>query len=138
MLTSELRERQHGGVVKGSSSKQPDPFIFSTDMVRDLHLLAFARGTLDWGGSLRPSLAAGRGEHPDEYSDASVLVTLLVMVVWQLSPRQMAKRLKQWGELAVACGYTPSQTISASQLYRRRDRLGLWVYFLTFCAWSGC
>jgi hypothetical protein len=103
-------------------------------MVRGLHLLAFAKGVLGWASGLRPSLSAGRGGHPDEYSDASVLVTLLVMVVWQLSPRQMAKRLKQWGELATACGYMPGQTISASQLYRRRDRLGLWVYFLTFCA----
>lgn len=68
------------------------------------------------------------------YSDETVLVTLLVMLVWQLSPEAMVKRLRRWSELASACGYLPGQVVSSSQLRRRRDRLGLWVYFWTFCA----
>jgi len=134
MLTSELEQRQRGELVEPTSTGQRDLFIFSTDMVRDLQLMAFARSVLALAMSLRPALPAGRGGRPDVYSDESVLVSLLVMVVWQLSPRQMAKRLGRWEALAVTCGYPPGQTISASQLYRRRERLGLWVYFLTFCA----
>jgi len=132
MLTSELAERQRGELVEASAG-ECDPFVFSTDMVRDLQLLAFARQVLSLAGSLRPALPGSRGR-PDTYRDESVLVTLLVMAVWQLPPRQMAKRLRRWDELAMVCGYLPGETISASQLYRRRDRLGLWVYFLTFWA----
>jgi len=46
----------------------------------------------------------------------------------------MADRLARWPALAAACGYDPTHTISASQLYRRRDQLGLVAYFVTFCA----
>lgn len=133
MLTSELTERQRGDIVE-TDNKQPDPFVFSTDLIRDLQLMVFARQVLGLAMSFRPALPTARGGRPDTYSDESILVSLLVMAVWQLSPRQMAKRLKRWLALAVACGYQPGETISASQLYRRRDRLGLWVYFLTFCA----
>jgi len=133
MLTQELQERQAGMVVK-TGEKVVDPFIFSTEMIRDLWLMEFAAGVIRLAQGRCPVLPAASGGRPERYSDASVLVTLLVMWVWQLSPRQMAKRLKQWSELALACGYEPEQTISASQLYRRRDRLGVWVYFLTFVA----
>jgi hypothetical protein len=68
------------------------------------------------------------------YTDATVLVTLLVMMVWQLSPETMVKRLRRWSDLALACGYPPGQIMSSSQLRRRRDRLGLWAYFWSFCA----
>lgn len=59
---------------------------------------------------------------------------LLGMMVWQLSPETMVKRLRRWVELAVACRYQPGHIISSSQLCRRRDSLGLWTYFWTFCA----
>jgi hypothetical protein len=133
MLTSELAERQRGAIAV-SDSKQGDPFVFSPDMVGDLQLMTFARQVLRLASIVRPALPAPPGGRPDTYSDASILVTVLVMAVWQLSPRQMAKRLKRWAALAVACGYQPGETISASQLYRRRDRLGVWTYFLVFCA----
>ena len=103
-------------------------------MIKDLKLMAFAKAVLSLAMSLRPALPDSRGGHPDEYSDESILVTVFVMAVWQLSPRQMVKRLKKWDDLATACGYRPGEIISASQLYRRRDRLGLWMYFLVFCA----
>lgn len=133
MLTQEIQERQAGSVVVGNQ-KAVDPFVFSPEMVRDLRLMEFAGQVLRVAKGTQPALPATSGGRPDTYSDESVLVTLLVMLVWQLSPRQLAKRLKQWPVLAVACGYEAGITISASQLYRRRERLGLWVYFLTFVA----
>jgi len=133
MLTSELIERQQGTVAL-RSNKKADPFVFSTDMVRELQLIVFARQVLGRVSTVRPVLPAPRGGRPPRYKDESILVTILVMAVWQLSPRQMAKRLGRWDDLAIACGYRPGETISASQLYRRRDQLGLWVYFFTFCA----
>ena len=134
MLASELAERQRGDIVGTAGMKAGDLFVFSPAMVRDLELMNFARAVLGLAMRLRPTLPASRGGHPDVYSDESILVTVFVMAVWQLSPRQMVKRLKRWDALALACGYRLGETISASQLYRRRDRLGLWMYFLTFCA----
>jgi len=111
-----------------------NPFIFSTELIARLQLLSFARQVLAVACRLDPfRLPAGRGR-PDCYPDEVILVTLMVMSLWQLSPRAMARRLRRWPELARACGYSPPQTISASQLYRRRDRLGLWVYLITFWA----
>jgi hypothetical protein len=81
---------------------------------------------------MQPKRLPSVGGHPDTYSEATILVTILVMAIWCLSPRQMVNRLQRWSALAEACGYPSGQVISASQLYRRRDRLGLWVYFVTF------
>jgi len=115
--------------------KQEDPFIFSTDLIERLQLLNFAREVL--GLALRlmpiPQLPSGPGR-PDVYPDEVILVTIMVMTIWQLSPRGMVRRLRRWSALAQACGYDPLPVISASQLYRRRERLGLWAYFVTFCA----
>lgn len=113
--------------------KNEDPFVFSVDLVRRLQLLAFARRVLALACCLLrpPRLPSARGR-PDTYSDEVILVTVMVMSIWQLSPYAMARRLRRWPELAVACGYSPPNIISSSQLYRRRDRLGLWVYFITF------
>jgi hypothetical protein len=133
MLTQELQKRQAGTVVVGGQ-KRVDPFVFSPEMIRDLQLMEFAGQVMKMARGMRPALPAPNGGRPETYSDESVLVTLLVMLVWQLSPRAMAKRLKQWPALALACGYKRDETISASQLYRRRDRLGNWGYFLTFVA----
>ena len=114
MLTSEVVERQRGEIV-ASKHQEADPFVFSTDMVRDLQLMVFVRQVLRLAFMARPALPASRGGRPLVYSEESILVTILVMAVWQLSPRQMAKRLKRWDELARACGYQPGKTISASQ-----------------------
>lgn len=114
--------------------KPEDPFIFSTDLIAHLQLLSFARQVLRLAFSLLPLRLPPAGGRPDCYPDEVVLVTLIVMSIWQLSPRAIARRLRRWPELASACGYSPSQVISPSQLYRRRDRLGLWVYWVTFCA----
>lgn len=133
MLTQEIQERQAGTVVV-NDPKAVDPFVFSPEMVRDLRLMEFAGEVIRVAKGTRPVLPASTGGRPETYTDESVLVTLLVMLVWQLSPRQMAKRLKQWPALAQACGYKLGETISASQLYRRRDGLGNWVLFVTFVA----
>lgn len=132
MLTCELRERQQGALQ--AKEKEDDPFVFSPQMVKELNLMRFAHRVLSWCAPFRPRLPSGQGGHPIVYSDESILVTLLVMMVWQLSPEAMVKRLRRWSELSLACGYEPGQIISSSQLRRRRDHLGLWTYFLTFCA----
>jgi len=46
----------------------------------------------------------------------------------------MVKRMRRWEILADACGFTPNEVISSSQLRRRRDQLGVWVYFVMYCA----
>ena len=50
----------------------------------------------------------------------------------------LVKRMQRWSELALSCGYAPEQVISASQLRRQRDQLGLWVYAITFCSLVAC
>jgi hypothetical protein len=132
MVAAELANRQQGSIIAHEESD--DPFIFSPQMVKDLHLMSFAGRVLALVAGLRPALPAGQGGRPVAYSDATVLVTLLVMMVWQLSPEAMVKRLRRWPELATACGYRPGQIMSSSQLRRRRDSLGVWTYFWTFCA----
>jgi hypothetical protein len=137
MITSELSKRQRGEVEGYLTPKDADPFVFSKDLVYELRLIEFAQQILSWSNRLRPVLPKGPGGHPIEYSSATILVTLLVMAVWQLSPEAMVKRLCRWNELALACGYEPGHVISSSQLRRRRDQLGIWVYFLTFCGLVG-
>jgi hypothetical protein len=130
MLTTELAIWQQKAITVASNE---DPFIFSTQLVNDLHLQPLARLIISLARKWRPALPAGPGGRPPKYSDASILVTIMVMSVWQLSPEAMVRRMKRWSELALACGFGPGQIISSSQLRRRRDNLGIWVYFLTFC-----
>jgi hypothetical protein len=132
MLARELAERQQGSVSR--YEKPEDLFIFSPQMVKELALMGFAHKVLSLSAPFRPALPSGQGGHPLVYSDASILVTLLVMMVWQLSPEAMVKRLRRWPDLAAACGYEGGAIISSSQLRRRRDSLGLWTYFVVFCA----
>jgi len=82
----------------------------------------------------RPKRLTSCSDRPDVYPDEAILVAAIITALWQLSSRQMVNRLKRWPALAQGCGYQPWQVINASQLYRPRDRLGLLVYFLTFCA----
>ena len=137
MITLELSMRQRGEVKGCEFEKAADPYVFSKDMVSELRLIEFAQQVLSWSTRMRPALPKGPGGHPLEYASATVLVTLLVMSVWQLSPETMVKRLCRWDELARVCGYEPGRVISSSQLRRRRDQLGIWVYFLTFWALVG-
>jgi hypothetical protein len=100
---------------------EPDPFIFSVDLVQQLQLMEFARRVLAAAAHLmQPKRLPSVGGHPDTYSEATILVTIMVMAIWRLSPRQMVNRLQRWPALAEACGYSSGQVISASQLYRRR------------------
>ena len=50
------------------------------------------------------------------YSDVSIFITASVMKVWKLSLGEITRRLKLYPQLAVACGYQPSETISKSHL----------------------
>ena len=72
---------------------------------------------------------AGRTE---VYSDVSIFITALVMKVWKLSLGEITRRLKLYPELAVACGYQPSETISKSHLSRRLRRLGPLPFLVYF------
>jgi hypothetical protein len=58
------------------------------------------------------------------------------MSVWHLSPEAMVRHMKRWIDWAVACEYAPGGVISSSQLLRRRDNLGIWVYRVTFCLFN--
>ncbi len=130
MLTTELAKRQEQTLAAIGSE---DPFIFSPQLVNQLRLLSLARLIVLFANWVQPALPAGPGGRPVTYRDESVLVAIWVMSLWQLSPESMVRRLKRWPELAAACGFTPGQVISSSQLRRRRDTLGIWVYFVTFC-----
>jgi hypothetical protein len=130
MLSTELAKRQQRAI---NAFVGEDPFIFSPQMVHDLHLLPLARFIVKVSARIRPTLPAGPGGRPVTYLDESILVTIWVMSVWQLSPEAMVRRTKRWPNLATACGFVPGAVISSSQLRRRRDNLGIWVYFMTFC-----
>lgn len=66
------------------------------------------------------------------YSDVSIFITVLVMKVWKLSLGEITRRLKLYPELAIACGYRPSETISKSHLSRRLRQLGPLPFLLYF------
>jgi hypothetical protein len=88
-------------------------------------------------GRLHPSLPPPRhpGGRPPDYSDETVLLTLLVMRAWRLSLEKIADWLARDEPLALALGFRPGKpTISAAQLSRRSRRLGLWPYLLFFLA----
>ncbi len=110
-----------------------DRFIFSTQMIRELQVSKLARLIVTWANGWQPALPAGPGGRPQTYLDESILVTLMVMSVWQLSPEALLRRMKRGSDLALAWGFALGEVISSSQLRRRRDTLGIWVYFLTFC-----
>lgn len=130
MLPTELAIWQQKAITIATGE---DPFIFSTQMISELHLRPLARLIVTWANGLQLSLPAGPGGRPQTYLDESILVTIMVMSVWQLSPEAMIRRLKRWSDLALACGFVPGEVISSSQLRRRQDNLGIWVYFLTYC-----
>ena len=84
---------------------------------------------------LHPTLPRPRhpGGHPLDYSDETVLLTLLVMRTWRLSLEKIANWLGRDEPLALALGFRPGgPTISPSQLSRRSRQLGLWPYLLFF------
>lgn len=130
MLTTELARCQQRAI---HTFVGEDPFVFSPQLVNELRLLFLAGLIVKLSGWLRPALPAGPGGRPITYRDESILTAIFVMSVWQLSPETMVRRMKRWPELAVACGFAPGVVISSSQLRRRRDNLGLWTYFVTFC-----
>lgn len=86
---------------------------------------------------LQPALPPPRppGGRPQDYSDQSVLLSLLVMRAWRVSQEKIAEWLRRDEALARAVGFTcADKTISASQLSRRSRQLGLWPYLLFFLA----
>jgi len=106
MLAAEWAQRQQGSIQ--THEKTDDPFVFSPQLVQDLRLMTFARQVLT---CVTQRLASGQGGRPLSYTDETVLVRLLMMV-WQLSPEAMVKRLRRWPDLATACGYSPGQAVA--------------------------
>jgi len=129
MLTTELAKRQEQALTNIVGE---DPFVFSPQLINQLRLLPLAQLIVKRASWLQPTLSAGSGGRPLTYRDESVLVVIWVMSLWQLSPERMVRQLKRWSELASACGFLPGKIISSSQLRRRRDKLGIGLYFITF------
>ena len=112
-------------------SKEIQGWLFSPQFLGILRItqIAGAIFTALEKKSLPKEPYAGRKE---VYSDVSIFITALVMKVWKLSLGEITRRLKLYPELAVACGYQPSETISKSHLSRRLRRLGPLPFLLYF------
>lgn len=130
MIATELAKRQQTALTKVTGE---DPFVFSPGLIRELHLDKVASLIVWLSARTRPTLPKSIGGRPIVYRDESILVVIFVMSVWQLSPEAMVRLLKRWSVLALACGFEEDRIVSSSQLRRRRDALGIWVYFITFC-----
>ena len=115
-------------------TNQPDPWISLPQFISLINLVSIACKSITLGYRLicPKRLPRAPGGRPDVYPDIVVFITIVVMYVWCLSPRKMANWLKRWPGLAIACGYQPYHTISASQLSRRMHRFGLAPYFAAF------
>ncbi len=136
---------QHGEQELACTSSTPNPRRgLWIDPVRFVELIdgpALARWAclmaLVLRGRLHPSLPPPRhsGGRPPEYSDETVLLTLVVMRAWRLSLEKIADWLARDKALALALGFLPGRpTISASQLSRRSRQLGLFPYLLFYLA----
>lgn len=85
--------------------------------------------------SLRPGNRAGRKQ---TYSDATVLLSVIVMRVWRKGYESFSGWLNRNSTLAVSLGYTVTngqgqlQTISSSHLSRRARQLGFWPFLFFF------
>lgn len=92
MLPTELAIWQQKAITVATGE---DPFIFSTQMISELQLRKLARLIVTWANGWPPSLPAGPGGRPQTYLDESILVTIMVMSVWQLSPEALVRRMKR-------------------------------------------
>jgi len=136
--------REHPGqqelvTVKPDASRKRGLWIEPTRFIELIDGPALARWACATAVVLRarlcPSLPSPRhpGGHPQVYSDASILLTLLVMRAWRLSLEKIDNWLSRNVALALALGFAPEgPTISYSQLSRRSRQLGLLPYFLFF------
>ena len=114
-----------------SANKEVQGWIFSPQFITILQIADIANAicSLLKRRSLSRKAYEGRIE---VYSDVSIFITVLVMKIWRLSLGEVARRLKLYPALAVACGYQPGKTISKSHLSRRIRRLGPLPFFLFF------
>lgn len=76
--------------------------------------------------------AAGQGRGEPIYTDVQIMLTAIVQAVWKLSQHEVCRWLKQYSQLAEACGYRPNQTISQSHYSRRVRQLGMTVWVIYF------
>lgn len=131
----DVRERPDlGGTAKGLWI---EPGTLLT-LINGWHVAQWAIGL---SYRLQPTLqaTAGPGRKPT-YSDATVLLSVIVMRVWRKGYESFTGWLGRNPALAKSLGYTTSdtdgqvQTISSSQLSRRARQLGCWPFIFFFMA----
>ena len=90
---------------------------------------------------LRPALPSRTGAgRKQTYSDATVLLTVIVMRVWRKGYESFTGWLARYPALAESLGYTEYdaqgrlKTISSSRLSRRARQLGFWPFMFFFIA----
>jgi len=109
------------------------------DLLTLIQAYALAEWALYMSYRLMPALQPSHGPGaPYVYSDAVVLLTVIVMRVWRKGYESFTDWLAANERLAESLGYTRRtadgrlRTISASQLWKRSHRLGLVPFFLLF------
>jgi len=109
------------------------------DLLTLIQAYALAEWALYMSYRLMPALQPGHGPGaPYMYSDAVVLLTVIVMRIWRKGYESFTDWLAANERLAESLGYTRRtadgrlRTISASQLWKRAHRLGLMPLFLFF------
>jgi hypothetical protein len=116
-------------------SQQIDHWTTAPELLQLLQLAQVVSALILWvrrmEGRLLPA-RSGQGSGEPIYTDVQILLTMIVQAVWQLSQRDVCRWLKQYPQLAEACGYGVSQTISQSHYSRRIRQLGLTVWVIYF------
>lgn len=116
----------------------PEPIEHWTsapELLQLLQLVKIVSAILDLARRLEGWLLpaqAGQGSGQPVYTDVQIMLTMIVQAVWQLSQRDVCRWLKQYPQLAQACGYRVGQTISQSHYSRRIRQLGLTVWVIYF------
>lgn len=100
-----------------------------------------AQWAIELSYRLQPTLKASNGPgRKQTYSDATVLLTVIVMRVWRKGYESFTGWLGRHPALAESLGYTTYnpqgqlQIISSSQLSRRARQLGFWPFLFFFIA----
>ena len=115
-ITNEIEKAREKSISSTPSiQKEVAGWVFSPQFVAILQIVYIAKAICSFlkKKSLKRAPYEGRAEL---YNDVSIFITALVMKVWNLSLGEIAKRLKLYPDLAIACGYEPGKTISKSHL----------------------
>ncbi|MCL4531922.1 MAG: transposase [Actinobacteria bacterium] len=110
--------------------------IHAVQLITMLGLLPLAAGILAFALLCRPRLPSGkrRRGRPIVYSDASIVVIVLITRFWNLSDREVYDWLVSWSAMATACGLPRSRVIHYAHLNRRVRALGAFPFWLLYLA----